>query len=126
MPTGSSDEAAAAARASRSSNGYLLLGIVLTLLPWPYAAAALIPLAMAVFGTARAMLALRRLGAPRPLRVSTAVSLGLTVLLMLTIAVPLLGESDDLRTCLSGANTRTATQSCPERFGGDGVWGSLF
>lgn len=117
-----------AASASRASNGYLLLGFACTFLPAPFNVTALIPLLLSVLGSVRASRALRRLHAPRPIQVSNNVGLGLTILLMATVALPLLMPShsafDD---CMAGANTHVAQQSCRDQFHRSGdVWTTLF
>lgn len=120
-------DAVNAARTSRSSNGYLLLGFVLTFLPSPYRLIAILPLLLSVIGAARTSLALRRMHAPRPVQTSNLIGLAMTVTLMAILAVPaVLSIGSDRQACLDEANTRTARQACVDAYGDGGVWDALF
>lgn len=107
-----------AANHTRSASGYLLLGVLASLMPGPYHLVAIAPLAAAVVEHVRALRALRGSALPRSARTWSAVGLGICAMLLGSLVMPYASVSSrDYRDCLDGANTQLARQSCEQEYG---------
>lgn len=118
MPSSASSDPGPAA--SRRAAGYLALGFLASLMPMPYNLVAVLPLVAAVRASVVA-LRHRRLDAPRSERVWSGIGLGLTLVLLTTVALPyaFYGVARDYHDCMVGANTRTAQADCELRLSRD-------
>ncbi len=107
-----------AARHSRRSTGYVVLGFLATFMPMPFNIVAVVPLVAAAVESALTLRAMRADGAPAPMRRWTGVSIGVTVVLIAMVAMPYLfwGSTRDYNECMSGANTAAAQSACKQNF----------
>lgn len=99
---------------SRRATGYLVLGLIASLLPAPYSLVAVAPLLAATVESVRTLRAMRGPQVPRGARAWTGVGLVLTVALLTSVLLPHVpfGPGRDYRDCVAGANTQVAEQDC--------------
>lgn len=104
-------------RNSALSMVYLLLGFLLSWLPMPGTALALIPLVLSFYYGVRYVQDLRRMGKREAIG-PNIFGLGLTALLIAMVAAPLVQyqRTMDYQKCLWGANTNQATEACQTRY----------